>query len=255
MSEFIINLDQIQKSNINNSKLLLLMDNKRNIDLLSRFLDSKYVSYKNFNPKIKFDLIIVDSFNYQAKFNLIKKIKKEQSPIFLPLILLHKKEDIVDFSSKMMNIADEFILTPVKKDVLKIRIKRLLETRKLTKKIYHLDSKYKVIFDNLNEMVFFHKLDLNSNKFYPPEDISRELIEKTGYQREELLNMELPELLNNRLKSPFFNYYFNKLKSENKVKINTKLIKKDKKIIAVQLESKIFDINEECLVLSVLREI
>lgn len=255
MPEFVVNLDQINKLNINNSKLLLLMENKRNVDLLSRFLDSKYTSYKNFNPEIEFDLILVDSFNYQAKFNLIRKIKKEQSPIFLPLILLHKKEDVVDFSSKMMNIADEFILTPVKKDVLKIRIKRLLETRELTKRTYHLDNKYKVIFDNLNEMVFIHKLDLNSNKFYPPEDISRQLIEKTGYEREELLKMELPELLNNRLKSPFFNYYFNRLRSENEVKIKTNLIRKDKKILPVQLESKIIDINQESLVLSVLREI
>lgn len=255
MPEFLVNLDQIPKSNINNSKLLLLMDNKRNLDLLSKFLDSKYITYKDFNPEIKFDLILVDSFNYQAKFNLIKEIKKEQAPIFLPLILMHKKEDVVDFSGKMMNIADEFILTPVKKDVLKIRIKRLLETRELTKKSHHLDNKYKVIFDNLNEMVFLHKLDLENNKFYPPEDISKKLIEKTGYKKDELLKMEFPELLNNNLKSPFFNYYFKKLRQDNEVKIKTKLLKKDKKFLKVELESKIIEINKENLVLSILREI
>lgn len=255
MPEFLINLDQIKKSNINNSKLLLLMENKRNLDLLSKFLDSKYRSYKKFDPEVEFDLIIADSFNYQAQFNLIKKIKKEQSPIFLPLILMYKKEDVVDFSSKMMNIADEFILTPVKKDVLKIRIKRLLETRKLTKKNFHLDNKYKVIFDNLNEMVFVHKLDLKNNKFYPPEDISRRLIEKTGYEKQELLEMELPELLNNHLKSPFYNYYFNQLRLNNEVKIKTKMLKKDKNFLPVQLESKIIDLNNESLVLSVFREI
>jgi|GEM_PF-2432297 PAS domain S-box-containing protein len=255
MSEIDNRFNKTKKINIKHSKILLLLDNKRNVELLSRFLDTKYDCYAKFDQNINFDLILVDSFNYLSNFKLIKDFKKKQTPIFLPVILLHQREDTVDYTSKKMNIADEFILTPVKKDVLKIRIKRLLELRKLTKENYNLDNKYKTIFNNISEMTLVYKINFKNKEFHSFIDVNKKVIEITGYKKEELMQMSLPDLLNYERNAPFFNYYFNGLDGDNKVLVESQLITKDKKIINIEIKSKIFKLNEENLVLSEIRNI
>lgn len=243
------------KFNINKSNILLLINNQRNVELLGRFLDNKYTTFAKYEDDIQFDLILVDNINYQSQFSLMKKMKNEQKPIFLPLILLHQREDAVDYTSKMMNIADEYILTPVKKDVLKNRIKGLLKTRQLTKESYYLNIKYLNIFNNINDMVFLHKIDLENKKLSNFIEINDKVVEKLGYNKEELLNMKPTNLVYHELRSPFFNYYLNKLKKKQEVLMSTKIIKKDDSLLKVELNSKIIDLDDEKVVLSVIRDI
>ena len=247
--------NSLKENKIKNSKILLLIKNTRNLDLLSKFLDKDYMTYQEYDPDINYDLILVDSYNYKAKFKLIEEVKKEQAPLFLPVILMHKREETVDYSSKMMNIANEYILTPVKKDVLKIRIKRMLKTRVLTKENFKNNNKYKVIFEQLNHMAFLNQVDLKSCKLYKFSEINKIVIEKTGYSKKELLNMKFTDIIDHNKQAPFFEYYLNKLSKENKVILQADLLKKDKNNIFVEINSKIIELKGENYVLSVLREI
>lgn len=241
--------------NISNAKILLLLNNKRNTELLGRFLGNKYTTYTKYDKNIKFDLIIVDNVNYQARFSLMKDLKKAQRPMLLPLIFLHKREDAIDHTSRMMNIADEYILTPVKKDVLKNRINRLLKTRQLSKNAYNLNDKYENIFNNINDMIFLHKIDLKDKKLLDFIEVNHKVIDKLGYQKEELLKMKLTDLVYHKLRSPFFNYYFNKLKKQKKVMINTKMIKANDESLKVEINSKILTLDKKEVVLSVVRDV
>lgn len=239
-----------KNNKINNSKILLLLKNQKNAELLSRFLDANYVTYNDLNEEIDYDLILIDSYNYQTNFKNIEECKKEQYPIFLPVILLHKKDDIIDYTSKNINIADEYILTPVKKDVLKSRIKRLLKTRLLTKESYFLEEKFNKIFNNINDMVFIHKLDLQQETFNNFSEVNERAIDKLGYDKEEILEMSLKDLITHEDKSPFYKYFFNKLKKEREVISKTKLLKKDGQLLPVQLHSKLLVLRGEKTVLT-----
>ncbi len=243
-----------KKNRINNSKILLLLKNQKNTELLSRFLDANYKTYINFNEEIDYDLILIDSYNYQTNFKNIENCKKSQNPIFLPVILLHKKDEIIDYTSKNINIADEYILTPVKKDVLKSRIKRLLKTRLLTKETYNLEDKFNKILNNINELVLIHKTDLQKKTFLNLIEVNKRVIDKLGYDEEEILKMTLNDLITFEDKSPLYKYYFNKLKKDREVTLNTKLLKKDGELLPVQLHSKLIVLRGEKKVLTVIND-
>jgi len=238
MAKFIKNNFYEQNNIINNSKILLLLKNKKNAELLYRFLDANYVTYKDLKAEIDFDLILTDSHNYQSNFKKIEECKNKQSPIFLPVILLHKKDDIIDYTSKNINIADEFILTPVKKEVLKNRIKRLLKTRLLTQEVYNLENKFNKIFNNINKLIMIHKVDLEKEIFHNFIEVNDKVIDILGFGQDEILEMNLKDLISSEEESMFLNYYFNKLKKYKKVKLETKLLKKDGDLLNVQLHSK-----------------
>ncbi|MFO7814797.1 MAG: PAS domain S-box protein [Halanaerobiales bacterium] len=242
-----------KNSKIENSKILLLLKNQKNTDLLSRFLDANYVTYKNFNEKINYDLILIDSYNYQTNFKDIEDCKKNQHPIFLPVILLYKNDDIIDYTSKNVNIADEYILTPVKKDVLKHRIKRLLKTRLLTKESYYLEDKVDKIFNNINDLVLICKVDLQKEIFHNFSEVNKIVIDELGYDQTDILKMSLNDLITHGDKSPFYKYYFNKLKKEREVILKTELLKDDGDLLPVQLNSKLIILNGEQNVLTVIR--
>ena len=243
------------KNKIHNSKILLLINNKSNVNLLSKFLGNEYITHKEYNESIKYDMILIDTYNYKTNFKLIKQIKEKQNPLFLPVILMHKREDPVDYSSKMSNIADEHFLTPVKKDVLKTRIQRMLKTRELTKENYKMTNKYKKIFDNINDMVFLHRVDLEKRIFYSFLEINQKVLDKTGYSQPELLKMKPIDLVPHKNNSPLFNYYFNMLIKKNEVIVETELIKKTKEIINVEINSKIIELENKKMVISVLRDL
>lgn len=239
-----------KNNEINNSKILLLLKNKKNADLLSRFLDANYITYKDLNEEIEYDLILIDSYNYQTKFKKIKECKNKQHPMFLPVILLHKKDDIIDYTSKNINVADEYILTPIKKDVLKSRIKRLLKTRLLTQDTYYLKDKLGKIFNNINELVLIHNVDLKRETFSNFSEVNDSVIDKLGYERDKILEMSINDLITEQDKNFFNKYYFNKLKKEQEVTLETKLLKEDGDLLPVQLHSKILIINGEKTILT-----
>jgi PAS domain S-box-containing protein len=243
------------KNQIHNSKILLLINNKSNVNLLSKFLGNDYITYKEYNESIKYDMILIDTYNYKTNYKLIKQIKDMQNPLFLPVILMHKREDPVDYSSKMSNIADEHFLTPVKKDVLKTRIQRMLKTRELTKENYKMTNKYKKIFNNINDMVFLHRIDLENHLFYTFVEINQKVLDKTGYSKKELLDMKPIDLVPYKKSSPLFNYYFNKLSKNNEVIVETELIKKNGEIMNVEINSKIIELESKIMILSVLRDL
>lgn len=249
------NFNFYQKIKIENAKVLLLMQNNRNADLLSKFLDSNYITYNKLKDDIQFDLILADNYNYQVNYTTIKKLKDEQEPILLPVILLHKRDDVVDYTSKMINIIDEYVLTPVKKDVLKSRIKSLLKTRQLTKKSFYQNDKYQKIFNNINVMLLIHKVDFKNEDFYSFDEINNKVIEKLGYDENNILKMKLTDIINNDLKSPFYNYYFNKLKNNAKVSVLAEIKTNNGELFKVQLNSKILEINNEKIILTTLSEI
>ncbi|MCF8001139.1 MAG: PAS domain-containing protein [Halanaerobiales bacterium] len=239
---------------INNSKILLLLKNQKNTELLSRFLDANYETYKDLNEKIDYDLILIDSYNYQTKFKKIEDCKKAQYPIFLPVILLHKKDDIIDYTSKNINIADEYILTPIKKDVLKSRIRRLLKTRILTKEAYYLEDKFDKVFNNINDSVLIYKVDLQKKIFKNFTEVNNKVLKKLGYDREKILEISINDLISEQDKSFFNKYFFNKLKKDQEVTLETKMIKENGQLLSVQVYSKIIDINGENFVLTIIND-
>jgi len=121
--------------------------------------------------------------------------------------------------------------------------------------LINLDNKYKTIFNNISEMTLVYKINFKNKEFHSFIDVNKKVIEITGYKKEELMQMSLPDLLNYERNAPFFNYYFNGLDGDNKVLVESQLITKDKKIINIEIKSKIFKLNEENLVLSEIRNI
>ncbi|MDZ7672788.1 MAG: hypothetical protein U5K53_08180 [Halanaerobiales bacterium] len=240
---------------IENAKILLLMENNRNADLLSKFLDSNHLTFNNIKENNKYDLILADNFNYQINYTKIKKLKDDQLPILLPVILLHKRDDVVDYTSKMINIIDEYVLTPVKKDVLRSRIRSLLKTRQLTIKSFHQNDKYQKIFNNINVMLLIHKIDFENKEFYNFDEYNNIVIKKLGYDKNNILKMKLTDIVNHNMKSPFYNYYFNKLASNGEVSVLTEIKTNDGKLLKAQLYSKILEINNEKVILTTLAEI
>ncbi len=118
------------------NKILLMTKNIENRRLIKKLLQEKY---QVIIPKAdedlltkSFDLILVDEYILKNYEDILREIKNNEKPVFLPILLLssQNKNDVI--YKQLQTIVTDLIITPVSKILLKTRIKNLLHIRKLS---------------------------------------------------------------------------------------------------------------------------
>ena len=120
---------------IDKSKIRLIIGHKENRTILKEYLKKDYkVLLKDFNYKDeeseKADMLIVDEKGFKKYKEKIFKIKKSNISLYQPLLLITStsSENIPD---DFLQIIDEIVQVPIKKNILYSRIQNLLNVRSL----------------------------------------------------------------------------------------------------------------------------
>src|SRR6056297_2085161 len=120
---------------IDKSKIRLIIGHKENRTILKEYLKKDYkVLLKDFNYKDeeseKADMLIVDEKGFKKYREKIIKMKKSNISLYQPLILITStsSENIPD---DFLQIIDEIVQVPIKKNILYSRIQNLLNVRSL----------------------------------------------------------------------------------------------------------------------------
>ena len=112
-------------------RILLLLQNKKNSDLLATLLSTSYeIVQSNSLDSLDalFDLCIIDVAILHSIGERIRQRKQAEHPIFLPFLLLATQKE----REELRQYIDEFVLVPVEKRELQIRVETLLRTRSLS---------------------------------------------------------------------------------------------------------------------------
>ena len=112
-------------------RILLLLHNKKNSDLLATLLTSRYdvVQADSLDSlDTLFDLCIIDVAMMHSVGERIQQRKQVEHPVFLPFLLIAAQRE----REELRQHIDEFVLTPVEKRELQMRVETLLHTRSLS---------------------------------------------------------------------------------------------------------------------------
>ena len=113
------------------------------------------------------DLIITDvMMPFVDGFEMSRRLRKDERTSHIPIIMLTAKADMESKMEGLEHGADAYLEKPFYKDELKLRIKKLLEQRKLLQNVY---SKIAGLQKSLNNQSF--ESDHNEEA-YVPEEIS-----------------------------------------------------------------------------------
>lgn len=207
-------MEQILFNNKNESaaksRILLQIKHRENQKLLSEYLATDYqiiASYSKLKKDGSADLMIIDQAALKDNFKLIKKVKFNRENGYLPLILL-SKIDSTNICENCLNLIDEIIMLPTKKRILKSRIKKLLEIRKLflSTKIYYTlieenplgigiieKNKFKYVNNSFLDILELNKQEIlrkKTTKIFTNQKI-RDRLEKKEKSAAELRNFEI----------------------------------------------------------------
>ena len=132
-------LDNLDKNTIfdeiNADKILLIMKHKKNRSLLKKLLNKSYhvdIEDKKENIKNQYDLIICDNYYLKKYKNLLKEMQKNERPNYLPVLLITSSKRYKNMNNELQMIVSELIQKPVEKQIIKARIKNLMQTRELS---------------------------------------------------------------------------------------------------------------------------
>ncbi len=112
-------------------RILLLMHNKKNSDLLAALLTNTYEVIQAINLDALdalFDLCIIDVSMMHSIGDRIQQRKQAEHPVFLPFLLISPQREPEEFRQHI----DELMLIPIEKRELQMRVKTLLHTRSLS---------------------------------------------------------------------------------------------------------------------------
>lgn len=112
-------------------RILLLIQNKKNSDLLATLLTTTYeIVQSNSLDSLDalFDLCIIDVAMLHSLGERIQQRKQAEHPVFLPFLLLATQKE----REGLRQYIDEFALVPVEKRELQMRVETLLRTRSLS---------------------------------------------------------------------------------------------------------------------------
>ncbi|GAC1431954.1 MAG: hypothetical protein PVS3B3_22090 [Ktedonobacteraceae bacterium] len=112
-------------------RILLLMENKKNSDLLTTLLTSTYeVVQSNSLDSLDalFDLCILDIAILHSIGERIQQRKQAEHPVFLPFLLITAQRE----REGLRYYLDEIVLIPIEKRELQMRVETLLRTRSLS---------------------------------------------------------------------------------------------------------------------------
>ncbi|MCB1193432.1 MAG: hypothetical protein H7A23_25425 [Leptospiraceae bacterium] len=115
-------------------KILLLIKSKENLSLLRLYLEKDYTtiipdSNRNLDD---FDMCITDGLSYQDFKPIIESKRNQSHPIFLPLILVTTRNYVSKVTQFLGEGIDEYVISPVEKLELSVRIKNLFKMQDMT---------------------------------------------------------------------------------------------------------------------------
>jgi signal transduction histidine kinase len=117
------------------SCILLLLENKRNCDLLSAWLATRYeVVLPDGGPALSraFDLCLVDGPTLDRIWDQVEARKMIEQPVFLPFVLITSRKDVEMITRHLWQATDELVLAPIEKVELQARVEVLLRARRLS---------------------------------------------------------------------------------------------------------------------------
>ena len=112
-------------------RILLLMQNKKNSDLLATLLTSTYEVVQSDNGvslDALFDLCLIDGAMLHSVGEHIQQRKQAEHPVFLPFLLIATQRE----HEVIRHHIDELVLIPIEKRELQMRVETLLRTRSLS---------------------------------------------------------------------------------------------------------------------------
>ena len=115
-------------------RILLFLENKENISLLTKLLEKQYEirSYQQgYSLEQGFDLCIADSLTYQQYQQQRQNLPQANNLVVIPLLLLTNQQELQEKISQLRQNIDEVILTPIIEEELLIRVEKLLRHRRL----------------------------------------------------------------------------------------------------------------------------
>lgn len=117
------------------NRLLLLLENKRNRDLLGAWLSHQYQIVLGNDPaslRAPFDVCLVDGPALDHLGPTIQARKAEEAPTLLPVVLLTAQREAELLTRHLWQSVDELVRLPVEKLELQARIEMLLRARRLS---------------------------------------------------------------------------------------------------------------------------
>jgi len=221
------------------NKILVLNKNEKDRSLIKSFLEEDFevVNFKkeiDLN-KVKYDLILIDGYYYNKYKKKIFELKQKKSPIFMPVILLSSSDKNDIYLRENENIFDDLFILPVKKKIMKYRIKNLLKTRKLSLKseyrYYELAEKSPIgiVILNENKIIYINPFFRRILNYSTEEIINRKLITyvyendkakvnnllRGKYKKDEVMNEEI-RIVDNQGYLKWLSLNFSQIKFNNK---------------------------------------
>lgn len=117
------------------SRILLLLENKKNCDLLAEWLATRYeVVLPGGGSALSraFDLCLVDGPTLDRIWTQVEARKVIEQPVFLPFVLITSRKDVEMVTRHLWQATDELILAPIEKVELQARVEVLLRARRLS---------------------------------------------------------------------------------------------------------------------------
>ena len=116
-------------------RILLLLDQKENQQLLSAELGDRYeivVGSDDTALDEPFDLCVLDGRSLDRLWERVQTRKQAEQPIFLPFLLVTARPGVKMITRHVWRGIDELIITPIEKPELRARIEILLRARSLS---------------------------------------------------------------------------------------------------------------------------
>lgn len=117
------------------SRILLLLENTKNRDLLTTFLGIHHMiitSENDTNLDVAFDLCVID-VPYLERLQKVVQVRKDRErSAFLPVVLVTAQRNLDPKDGHIWRVVDEVISTPIEKIELQKRVETLLRTRQLS---------------------------------------------------------------------------------------------------------------------------
>src|ERR1051326_6228561 len=117
------------------NRVLLLLENKRNRDLLSDWLSQRYeiVQAEQDAPfALLFDVCLIDGPALDRLQPALQARKIEEAPTFLPVALITSYREVELITRHLWQTVDDLIRVPIEKLELQARVEILLRARRLS---------------------------------------------------------------------------------------------------------------------------
>lgn len=136
---------------------------------------------------LNYDLCITDLPSYKANRKELLDIKKKALPVFLPILLLVQNSKALKHHPEIWNEIDDVVEVPVPMNMLNMRIKNQLRTRKNSLQIAKQNEKLRILekaINSTNVGVLITDAQAEDN---PIIFANRGFTKLTGYSEEEIL--------------------------------------------------------------------